>query len=210
MPLLAGLAAQAAAPSASPKPDGTLDYPLPSGGSEVPHFASGGMTGSVVWVLVSLALVIGLITLLIRWLSKRSQLMGGARALEQLGGLTLGPNKSIQVIEAAGRIYVVGVGENVTLLDRFPAGEEADSLRSQLLEKRNAASGVPLGEWMRRIQGKTGEGNRSVQASADDDKEEAKRFQKLLHQKLEQQSRQQEELEQLFQESRDRDRLRDE
>lgn len=90
----------------------------------MPHFASGGMTGSVVWVLVSLALVIGLITLLIRWLSKRSQLMGGARALEQLGGLTLGPNKSIQVIEAAGRIYVVGVGENVTLLDRFPAGKK--------------------------------------------------------------------------------------
>jgi flagellar protein FliO/FliZ len=187
-----------------------LFSPIPPSSDEVQQFTSGNMTGSIVWVFVSLALVIGLITLLIRWLSRRSQLLGGARALEQLGGLTLGPNKSVQVIEAAGRIYVVGVGENVTLLDSLPAGEEAEELRRKLLEKRSAASALPAAEWLRRIQGRTGKGSWPADSVPDEGKEETRRFQKLLEQKLEQQSKQQEELEQLFQETRDRDRLREE
>lgn len=173
-----------------------------------PQFSSGSMMGSMIWMIAALALVVGLIVLLIRFMSKRSQLWSGPRAMKSLGGLTLAQGKSIQLVEAAGRIYVLGVGDDVAALDVISDPEAVEAVRKQLAAQEAAAAARPAAEWMKLLQDKL-TGSKQPEAGSGEGAD-AKRFETMLQQKLEQQSRQQEELEQLLQETRDRERLREE
>nr|WP_285891115.1 flagellar biosynthetic protein FliO [Paenibacillus pasadenensis] len=141
-------------------------------------------------------------------MSKRSQLWSGPRAMKSLGGLTLAQGKSIQLVEAAGRIYVLGVGDDVAALDVISDPEAVEAVRKQLAAQEAAAAARPAAEWMKLLQDKL-TGSKAPEASSGEGTD-AKRFETMLQQKLEQQSRQQEELEQLLQETRDRERLREE
>ncbi len=88
--------------------------------------------GNLVWVIVCLAIVVTLIILVIKWLSQRNRSWGANRTLRSLGGVALSQNSSLQVIEIAGRIYVVGVGENVTLLDKLTDEAEVAAVMEAL------------------------------------------------------------------------------
>ena len=58
-------------------------------------------------------------------LSQRNRGWGTNRALRSLGGIPLGQNKSLQVVELSGRVYIVGVGDNITLLDKIDEPEDS-------------------------------------------------------------------------------------
>ncbi|GGA39631.1 flagellar biosynthetic protein FliO [Paenibacillus physcomitrellae] len=81
--------------------------------------------GNVFTVIAVLAVIIVLIVLLIRFLGNRNVAMSKSRSIRTLGAVGLGPNKSVQVLEIGGRIYVVGVGEDVTVLDKILDPAEA-------------------------------------------------------------------------------------
>lgn len=89
---------------------------------------SGGMSnGSLLFTLVkmffALLLVLGLIYLLLKFLSKRNKLFQQVKALENLGGISLGPNKSIQLVRIGSKIFIIGVGENVEMLQEISEEE---------------------------------------------------------------------------------------
>ncbi|MEQ6375337.1 flagellar biosynthetic protein FliO [Bacillaceae bacterium S4-13-56] len=75
---------------------------------------------SLAWTLVkmvfSLFFVLALIYFLLRFINKRNRIFSRVKTLENLGGLSLGTNRSIQIVRIANRYYVVGVGDNVDLL----------------------------------------------------------------------------------------------
>lgn len=75
---------------------------------------------SLAWTLVkmvfSLLFVLALIYFLLRFINKRNKMFSRVKTLENLGGLSLGTNRSIQIVRIANRYYVVGVGDNVDLL----------------------------------------------------------------------------------------------
>ncbi|MEQ6387838.1 flagellar biosynthetic protein FliO [Bacillaceae bacterium S4-13-58] len=75
---------------------------------------------SLAWTLVkmvfSLFFVLALIYFLLRFINKRNRMFSRVKTLENLGGLSLGTNRSIQIVRIANRYYVVGVGDNVDLL----------------------------------------------------------------------------------------------
>ncbi|MGN7453812.1 flagellar biosynthetic protein FliO [Paenibacillus pasadenensis] len=197
--------AAAGAASASPDP-GSLLFPSPAAELDgAPQFTAGSMTGSLIWMIVALALVIGLIMLLIRFLSRRNQLWNGARTLQSLGGLTLAPNKSMQLVEAGGKIYVLGVGDDVAVLDVIADPEQVAELKGKLVEQGMGKS--PIGDWLKAVQER-----KAVRKDGQmpDRADEAKRFERMLQQKLEQQSKKQEQMERLLQETTDRERLREE
>ncbi|QJC52276.1 hypothetical protein HGI30_12360 [Paenibacillus albicereus] len=199
-------ASGAAAASPSPKPESSLLFPSPAGQLDAaPQFTAGSVTGSLVWMIVALALVIGLIVLLIRFLSRRNQLWNGGRTLQSLGGLTLAPNKSMQLVEAGGKIYVLGVGDDVAVLDVIVDSDQVSALKEKLVEQGMGKS--PIGDWLKGLQERRA-GRKDGQVPEETD--EAKRFERMLQQKLEQQSSQQEQLERLLQQSTDRERLREE
>lgn len=77
--------------------------------------------GSLVFELVklffALILVVGLIYAFLFFLKRNNRLGPRLSNLESIGGISLGQNKSIQLIRLGNRIFVVGVGEEISLLD---------------------------------------------------------------------------------------------
>lgn len=82
----------------------------------------------LVKMVFALILVLALIYLLLKFLSKRNKVFQQVRALENIGGISVGQNKSIQIIRISNRIYIVGVGENVELLHEITSEKEKDEL----------------------------------------------------------------------------------
>lgn len=72
----------------------------------------------LVWVIVVLAVILALIVYLIRFLNKRNQQMFRHGTIRTLGGVGLGQNKSLQIMEIGGCVYLLGVGEDIQLIDK--------------------------------------------------------------------------------------------
>ncbi|MBW5444563.1 flagellar protein [Cohnella sp. CFH 77786] len=168
-------------------------------------FADNGPAGSVwdlLWILFVLAVIVGLIILLLRFLAKRNRGWGTNRSLRSLGGFPLGTNKSMQIVEWNGRIYVLGVGEDVTLLESITDPETVASL---LAEHDSAAesSASPLPEWLRSWTRKfpSPEGGK---ANADADARES--FEKTLENRLRELAERRQRAERLLEEKPNEDR----
>ncbi|URN93419.1 MAG: flagellar biosynthetic protein FliO [Candidatus Pristimantibacillus lignocellulolyticus] len=154
-----------------------------------------GYIGDVIWVFVALAIVITLLIFTIKFLSKRNRAWGTQRGLRSLGGISLGQNSSMQVIEIANRIYVVGVGDQVTLLDKLDDPEIVARIIQELeLKEQPMISLSTMKEWLS-----------SSKRSKTDFKEndtnmwnESSSFEDLLQSKLDKQAERKQELESLL------------
>ena len=74
---------------------------------------------SLLKVIFVLAIIVILIVLLIRFLGRRNQTLMSGQSIRTLGALGMGPNKSVQIIEIGGSLYLIGVGENISMLDKI-------------------------------------------------------------------------------------------
>ncbi|WP_424765782.1 flagellar biosynthetic protein FliO [Paenibacillus sp. sgz302251] len=168
---------------------------------------SQNLAGSMIWVFISLAIVIVLIILVIKWLSKRNQAWGANRSLRSLGGIALGQNNSIQVIEIAGRIYIVGVGTEITLIDKLDDAEQVREVIAAI--ERQSDTGWPqntLSLLLSKVR------NRNEKAGAEptnDQWNQSSSFQSLLNNKLSQQADRKQQLESLLHDSKTNERLMD-
>lgn len=162
--------------------------------------------GYLVWVIVALLLVIAMIILLIKWLSNRNRGWGTNKALRSLGGIPLGQNKSLQVVELSGRVYVVGIGENITLLDKIDDPEIAAAVLDAIEQQNNRAWSSPsVADIMSRFRKKS--------ASSDPDNESwqsTASFKELLNNGMKRQADQKQKVEDLLGEQNHNERLLDE
>lgn len=94
-------------------------------------------------VILVLVVIIVLIVLLIRFLGRRNQTFMSGRSIRTLGALGLGPNKSMQVIEIGNSLYLIGVGENITLLDKITDQAEVDQIITSF-EEQTSGQNNPL------------------------------------------------------------------
>src|SRR5206468_13085955 len=69
-------------------------------------------------VIFFLLLIIGIFYYIMKFIAKKSRMTPG-RSIRSLGGVALGPNKSIQVVEIGKSLYIVGVGQEVQLLEKI-------------------------------------------------------------------------------------------
>ena len=177
-----------------------------SGGENAPPDIPDGMDalGSAVWVIVALVIVITLIVITLRFLSSRTRVWGQNRSLRSLGGIALGQNKSLQVIEVGGKVYLVGVGENVTLIDRIDDAEEAGRLIAILEHPAPQPINIPLvGEWLNRMRG-------GRKAPEPEESWNVSEFEAMLRSNLERQAGRKQQIESLLKDSQSKDRLMDE
>ncbi|MHA7963042.1 flagellar biosynthetic protein FliO [Paenibacillus sp. CAU 1782] len=171
--------------------------------SQIPFDSPGDMMGSVAWLMVALAIVIVLILIVIKWLSKGSRAWGINRSMRSLGGIALGQNSSVQVLEIAGTIYIVGVGDTVTLLDKVDDAAQVDEIL-KVLDKETTAVWGPrnvaelLGKW----RGKAADSNKNGDNGSSS-------FQQMLDGKLNGQSQRKQQLEQLLKTQNSHERLMD-
>lgn len=86
-------------------------------------------------MIAALAFVIFLIYFLLRFLTKRSQSYRSTQMLQNIGGVPLGANRSVQLLKVGDRLLVVGVGETIQLLKEIDQKAEIDRLLMQQQEQ---------------------------------------------------------------------------
>ncbi|WP_182199167.1 flagellar biosynthetic protein FliO [Paraliobacillus salinarum] len=96
----------------------------------------------IVRIIFALLLIVALIYGMLKLLNKKNKLTRSSNLLNNLGGIPLGTNKSVQIIQIGDRLFVVGVGENIELLTEIKEQE----MKEQLLEENdtNNSSGASV------------------------------------------------------------------
>lgn len=89
---------------------------------------NGSTLEMIVRLVISLAIVVGMIWLLVKLLALRSRWLYRHRPLKVLGGVGLGPQKSVQLVEIGETLYVLGVGQDVRLLHIIEDPEERERI----------------------------------------------------------------------------------
>src|SRR5690625_77031 len=88
------------------------DDPL-SGREPDPFLTDSSIWGTYIQMFVVLMIIIVMILLFVRFLSRRNKLWLSNHAIQTLGGVSLGQNKSLQLVEVGQSIYLIGIGEDV-------------------------------------------------------------------------------------------------
>ncbi|WP_025691003.1 flagellar biosynthetic protein FliO [Paenibacillus zanthoxyli] len=130
-------------------------------------------------VIFVLAVIIVIIILLIRFLGRRNQAWMKGRSMRTLGAVGLGPNKSMQVIEIGRSLYLIGVGENVTILDKITDPEEVALIISGFEEQS-----VPGGKFFIPLINRVRDRLRGEVPSQEIDLNETSSFYEMLQTKL--------------------------
>ncbi|WP_170875278.1 flagellar biosynthetic protein FliO [Virgibacillus pantothenticus] len=85
---------------------------------------------SFVKVITVLFLILGLIYLVLLFLKRKNALFSQVKTLENLGGISVGQNKSLQIIRLGNKYYLIGVGDNVELLQEINDPSLIEDLQS--------------------------------------------------------------------------------
>ncbi|MBP1991326.1 flagellar biosynthetic protein FliO [Paenibacillus eucommiae] len=156
------------------------------------------MVGKVIFFLI---LIIVLFLVLIKFLSKKNQTLF-KRSIRSLGGVPLGQHKSIQIVEIGHSLFVVGVGDNIQLLEKIDDPEEVayvtDLLSSSQSEQMNFMS---LGKWMAKLKGNKKE--------IEEEEVELASFQQVFHDKLQRVTSRNKNVEEWLSDQKQTDRLND-
>lgn len=104
--------------------------------SQVSSMESSSLVFNIVKVVFALFLILLLIYVLLKFLNKKNKMFHKVKALENIGGISLGQNKSIQVVRIGERFYLIGVGDNVELLQEITD----ESLINHLLDSQESTS----------------------------------------------------------------------
>ncbi|MHA6529246.1 flagellar biosynthetic protein FliO [Paenibacillus sp. BAC0078] len=121
--------------------------------ASVEPLGTGNNLLNLFYVIFVLAVIIVLIVLLIRFLGRRNQTLMSGRSIRTLGALGLGPNKSIQIIELGGSLYLIGVGENISQLDKITDPAEV-ALIISAFEDQSSGQNNFLAQFIAKIRAK--------------------------------------------------------
>jgi len=92
---------------------------------------SNSLLFDLIKMFFALLLVLALIYIMLKLLNRRNKMYNQIKHLENLGGISVGQNKSIQIIRIGTRFYLVGVGDNVEMLQEITDEEIKDQLLEQ-------------------------------------------------------------------------------
>jgi flagellar protein FliO/FliZ len=104
----------------------TKQYPEPSKDSMVPYALK---------FIGSFLLILFLLFIVLKYLSKKTKMYPGGGPFHALGGHSLGNNRSMQMLMIGDTLYILGVAENVNLIRMIPPGEEQRRLLEAMAEK---------------------------------------------------------------------------
>lgn len=132
------------------------------------------LLSTAIQTIFALLLVLALIYILLKFMKNRNKSFQQVNLMENHGGISVGSNKSIQIIQIGSSFYLVGVGNNVELLSKI----EDEALVNELLTKEKATT--PAESVFKYLVKRTQKKNENPQptASAETD------FTKLLNEEL--------------------------
>ncbi|MGG5252937.1 flagellar biosynthetic protein FliO [Neobacillus sp. SM06] len=93
--------------------------------------------GITIWDFVRMIFatifVVALLYFLLKFINKRSKSFKSTQLVENLGGTSLGANRSVQIVKIGSGLFIVGVGENVQMLKEIDNVQE----RKEILAEYN-------------------------------------------------------------------------
>ena len=124
--------------SESPAGEGTTDASEPE-----PSLA-----GTIVKLIFVLLLVLGMIYGLLKFFNQKNKLFSRNRTMENLGGMNLAPNKSIQAVRVGEQVFILGVGDTVQMVTEVTDEKTKTSLvnREDNQQKQSMAP-----DWMNKL-----------------------------------------------------------
>lgn len=102
-----------------------------------------------VWVLFVLLVIIGCIVVLIKFLSQKNRAWQSTQGMDVLSVITVAPGKSLQLIEVGHSLYLIGVGEDIRLMQKIDSVEEIAAIKARLMVE-NERQHFPLSNLFRR------------------------------------------------------------
>ncbi|UKS29876.1 flagellar biosynthetic protein FliO [Paenibacillus sp. HWE-109] len=171
--------------------------------SDFPTTDSFDSFGMVVKVIFFLVLIILLFFVLIKYIAKRNKGTMFGNSIRSLGGVPLGQNKSIQIVEIGHSLFVVGVGENIQLLDKINDADEVAYITDLLTSSQDDRVGFgALTKWIGKLPLKKKDIEEEVEITSS--------FQQVFHDKLQRVSNRNKNVEDWLSDQKPTDRLNDE
>jgi flagellar protein FliO/FliZ len=170
-----------------------------------PNINSLGGLGSSIkmvgYVIFCLILIIALFFIIIKVISQKNRLMMSGRSVKLIGGVSIGQNKSIQVVEVGHTLFVVGVGDNVQLISKIEDAEEIEFIVDHMHFRGNKDFPVfqTLGKWFKGLRGEKHIAEEDLSTS----------FQQVFHEKMERITNRKQRVDELFHNDNESDRLND-
>ncbi|MEN2766437.1 flagellar biosynthetic protein FliO [Ornithinibacillus xuwenensis] len=129
-------------PDTNSDEDGQVSIPNQEDTPQVePESDNGGLAFDLIRMVFALLLILALIYLLLKFLNKRNKLFNQVKTLENLGGIAVGPSKSIQIVRVGSKLYMIGVGENVQLLEEITDEAMKEEILKSNEEQTNFTAG---------------------------------------------------------------------
>lgn len=164
-----------------------------------------GSIGSTVkmvgYVIFCLILIICLFFIIIKVISQKNRLMMSGRSVKLIGGVSIGQNKSIQVVEVGHTLFILGVGDNIQLISKIEDAEEIEYIVENMHFRgnKNFPTFQSLGRWFKGLRGQPPREEEDLSTS----------FQQIFHEKMERISNRKQRVDQLFHNDNESDRLND-
>ncbi|SFD80357.1 flagellar protein FliO/FliZ [Lentibacillus persicus] len=122
---------------------------------------TGSLLINLIKMIFALLLVLGLIYILLKFLNKRSNRFQQGKGMENIGGISVGPNKSVQAVRIGSKVYLIGVGENVELLEEITD----DATIEAILHKKHSVENQQINGLRSLLQQKSGSNKEEGQSS---------------------------------------------
>ncbi|WP_264987115.1 flagellar biosynthetic protein FliO [Lysinibacillus piscis] len=116
----------------------------PAAGTEEEVSAAGAVSAwDYIKMVLALIFVVVLFYGLMKFLNKKNLNFQRNQLIQNLGGLSLGAQKSVQLLQVGDTLYLVGVGENVQLLCEINDATEVEKLLALYNDRQEFAATSP-------------------------------------------------------------------
>lgn len=90
----------------------------------------GTSIGDYIKTILALLFVVGLLVGLLKFVNRKNRIYDKSKMMKNMGGLSLGQQKSIQLVRIGNSLYLIGVGDDIRLLKEITDSDEIIELES--------------------------------------------------------------------------------
>lgn len=96
---------------------------------------SGNAITSILKLILYTVLILILIYAFVKFLSLRQRKLGFNKVFQSIGGMTLGPNKSIQLVKVGDKLFLLGVGDHISLIKEIDDPDDIESIEETVIQQ---------------------------------------------------------------------------
>src|SRR5699024_12386249 len=119
----------------------------------------------------ALIFVVGLLLFLVKWINHKNRHVQNNRMMQNLGGLSLGQQRSVQLVLIGKTYYILGVGEDIQLLKEVTDAEEIELLLRMVEQETQSPMVSPIEKYFQEIKARLKEIGRASCREREDIKE---------------------------------------